>query len=138
MILIDYEYGYWNPITYDLGNYLNEYSCDNAYPCGTGVTYYYENEASDEDIELIVKEYFRAQWTDEGKTGDEIEALWTQNKTSLVAQTKKCMILNSFYWGVWSIMMLQEEEETDASVFNWEFLRGRVITVKKQIDAFKF
>ena len=40
MILIDYEYGMWNPQYYDLANYLNELVLDNAYPKGTGVAYY--------------------------------------------------------------------------------------------------
>lgn len=31
VMLIDYEYGTWNPRYYDLGNYLNEMVCDNAH-----------------------------------------------------------------------------------------------------------
>ena len=31
-----------------------------------------------------------------------------------VLDTKKCMILNNYYWGVWSIMMLTEADETDS------------------------
>ena len=39
-----------------------------------------------------------------------------------VRETKKNMILNSFYWALWSIMMLAEEEETDPEVYYWEFI----------------
>ena len=47
IILIDYEYGMWNPQYYDLANYLNEFVCDNAYPKGTGVAYYMDNWPTD-------------------------------------------------------------------------------------------
>ena len=39
-----------------------------------------------------------------------------------VMDTKKNMILNSFYWVLWAIMMLTEEEETDPEVYYWEFI----------------
>ena len=57
--LIDFEYGMWNPMCYDLGNYLNEMVCDNSYPHGVGIRFYWENQASDEEIELITKHYFK-------------------------------------------------------------------------------
>ena len=41
VLLIDYEYANWNPLTYDLGNYLNEHVCDNAHPEGCGIAYYH-------------------------------------------------------------------------------------------------
>ena len=49
----------WNPMCYDLGNYLNEMVCDNSYPHGVGIRFYWENQASDEEIELITKHYFK-------------------------------------------------------------------------------
>ena len=30
LILIDYEYGGWNPIGFDIANYINECVCDNT------------------------------------------------------------------------------------------------------------
>lgn len=42
-----------------------------------------------------------------------------------VYQTKLGMVLNNFYWAVWAIMMLKEEEETDPEVYQWDFLIGR-------------
>ena len=42
-----------------------------------------------------------------------------------VLSTQKCMIINNFYWAVWSIMMLSEADETDPEVFNWELIDGR-------------
>lgn len=45
--LIDFEYGGWNPVQFDLANYLNELMLDNAHPKGNGIKYYLENNASD-------------------------------------------------------------------------------------------
>ena len=42
-----------------------------------------------------------------------------------VLNTKKCMILNNYYYGVWSVMMLTEKEETDPETFHWEIGTGR-------------
>lgn len=50
LLLIDYEYGMWNPQMYDLGNYLNEWCCDNAFPMGSGVDYQLCNWPTDEEI----------------------------------------------------------------------------------------
>ena len=32
VVLIDYEYGGWNPFAVDIANYLNEFMLDNAHP----------------------------------------------------------------------------------------------------------
>merc|ERR1711974_512888 len=58
VLLIDYEYANWNPLTYDLGNYLKEHVCDNAHPEGCGIAYYHENAPSDAQIKYIVYCYF--------------------------------------------------------------------------------
>ena len=56
-ILIDYEYGMWNPQGYDLACYLNEMVCDNAYPLGVGVAHYMRNFPSDDEIEKMTSIY---------------------------------------------------------------------------------
>ena len=54
-MLIDYEYGMWNPCYMDIAMYLNEFTLDNAYPYGTGIKYYYSNWATDKEIENMTK-----------------------------------------------------------------------------------
>ena len=44
--------------------------------------------------------------------------------------------MNNFYWGVWAIMMLKEEEETEWDVFNWEFNRMRIDLLNIQRKRF--
>ena len=58
IMLIDYEYGMWNPAYIDIAMYLNEFTLDNAYPYGTGIKYYFSNWATDKEIELMTKQYF--------------------------------------------------------------------------------
>ena len=131
MILIDYEYGMWNPQYYDIGNYLNELTCDNAYPKGSGVRYYLENWPTDEEIESITREYFMLT---------KPEGHWSMDNEecrSAVKQVKQCMILNNYYWGVWAVMMLSEADETDPNVFNWDFLEGRCDLHLKCVEQFQ-
>jgi thiamine kinase-like enzyme len=52
--LIDFEYGGWNPIQFDLANYLNELELDNAHPKGTGIKYYPENAATDAERQSLL------------------------------------------------------------------------------------
>ena len=53
--LIDFEYGMWNPEYYDIGNYLNEFVMDNAYPFDNGIALYPRNFPTNKEIEQIVK-----------------------------------------------------------------------------------
>jgi len=60
-VLIDYEYGMWNPMMYDIANYLNEFCCDNAYPLGTGVAYPLANWPKEDEIVNITRLYYQLQ-----------------------------------------------------------------------------
>ena len=51
-------------------------------------------------------------------------------------EIEQCMMLNLFYWTMWSIVMLKEEEETDHTLFNWELCRMRYELYIKQEDLF--
>ena len=61
IMLIDYEYGMWNPQYYDLAIYLNELVADNAYPGGNGIAYYLSNWAEEREIEFLTQKYFELQ-----------------------------------------------------------------------------
>ena len=57
LILIDFEYGGWNPLMMDLGIYVNECMLDNAHPGPTGVKNYIENCPTLPEIETLCKTY---------------------------------------------------------------------------------
>ena len=120
LYLIDYEYGMWNPRYYDVANYLNEFVCENAYPCEPGVTYYMDNWPSNGDIEACTREYWLC--------GQAPGAVWSLDNAECheaFQQTKALMVLNNYYWAVWAVMMLSEEDETNSGAFNWAFFLGR-------------
>lgn len=60
--LIDFEYGGWNPMSYDLGNYLCECAIDNSYSKGFGIKLYLSNLPSKEErlnfLTIYLKHYF--------------------------------------------------------------------------------
>ena len=59
VMLIDYEFGMWNPEYYDLANYLNEWCCDNAHPgSDCCIAYYLENWPSLGEIKEMTKHYY--------------------------------------------------------------------------------
>lgn len=43
IVMIDYEYGGWNPFAFDIANYISELSLDNAHPQGNGCKVYPSN-----------------------------------------------------------------------------------------------
>lgn len=61
-MLIDYEYGDWNPMAYDIANFFNEHTRDNAaeesrYDCG--VKYCESNFLTREEMESFAAEYLK-------------------------------------------------------------------------------
>lgn len=75
LVLIDYEYGMWNPQYYDIANYLNEYCCENAYPKGTGVAYYMQNWPTMDEIESLTQQYFQLLQGSQNK-----DTTWSSDK----------------------------------------------------------
>ena len=66
MILIDYEYGDWNPLAFDIANILNEFTVDNAAPFGpfnSGIQFYESNFPKRSEMELLASEYLKHYYT---------------------------------------------------------------------------
>ena len=58
--MIDYEYGDWNPMAYDIANFFNEFTCDNIAPHGVfdcGIQFYENNFPTRPEREIFAKEY---------------------------------------------------------------------------------
>ena len=51
-------------------------------------------------------------------------------------EIEQCLIVNNFYWTMWSIVMLKEEDELDHTLFNWELIRMKVELFSKQREWF--
>lgn len=67
LMVIDYEYGGWNPMAMDLANYLNETMLDNSYPCENGITVYLSNCMTDQELRdmslVYMQRYFSTHMT---------------------------------------------------------------------------
>ena len=59
LMLIDYEYGDWNPRAYDIANYFNEFCFDNVAigEFNSGIQYYENNFPSQAEREIFAREY---------------------------------------------------------------------------------
>ncbi|RPF81698.1 MAG: hypothetical protein CBC65_002110 [Rhodothermaceae bacterium TMED105] len=108
--LIDYEHCMPNPQMYDVANYLNEFAVDNR-----DGSYHPQLKATRRDIETATRCYHELDggiWSDE----DDI-------CRARLNEVKQCMILSHFYWCMWGIDVLIDEN--DEGAFNWRFCRGR-------------
>ena len=131
--LIDYEYGMWNPMYYDLANYLNELVCDNSYPLGIGIRYYWQNWPSDQEIEYMTKLYYEL-WAQSQKGIKNNFNLARVGCRTALTMTKQCMILNNYKWAVWAIMKLNEADELNPDYYTWEYLLGRCEMHQRQVN----
>jgi len=59
IVLIDFEYGVWNPMAMDLANYINECMIDNSYPKNFGKGFYEANAMSKQEIEAMARAYLK-------------------------------------------------------------------------------
>jgi len=121
-----------------LGNYLNELVCDNAYPLEPGIKYYMKNWPTDAEIEYLTRNYVQLANKGDNTFEWSLEADKCEQCVSAVRQTKQNMILNSYYWAVWAIMMLTEKDESDSEAFFWDFLDGRSEMHMRYIKQFGF
>lgn len=131
LVIIDYEYGGWNPAAFDLGNYLCEMALDNNHPYGKGIKLYMENHPSEEEIDQVCKWYLE-NWHAATGEGD-LESFFAARKDKFGREVRQCMLLACWYWGVWALSMLPDSEVCNESAFNIEYSAMRA----KQYDYLK-
>lgn len=120
MVLIDFEYGGWNPAAFDLGNYLTEMALDNAHSFGIGIKYYEANLPTDAEITQISKWYLEGWHRKRGGT-DGFESFCAERLAKFEQDVRQCMLLSCWYWGVWALSMLPDDKVCDESLFNVEY-----------------
>ena len=101
-MLIDYEYGDWNPMAYDIANFFNEFTRDNIAPHGKfdcGIQYYEKNFPTRPEREIFAKEYlahFYKRIENREATEEDIEKYCQQNLEPFMKEIEQCLMLNSF------------------------------------------
>ena len=78
----------WNPKYYDLGNYLNELVIDNAHPKPPGIKYYFENRATEHDIEYLTKQYVMLEKQGDSEFTWSLDSSLCEECVNAVKQTK--------------------------------------------------
>lgn len=127
-IFIDFEYTSWNPRAMDIANYFNETMLDNAHPLGNGIKCYIQNFINEREQEFLIRcylqQYFRKYYTNLTKVSEES---FIENELPIIrAEVHKCLLLNNYFWGVWSMKMLKPEKLGDTNVWNFDYFKARV------------
>ena len=53
-----------------------------------------------------------------------------------MTDAENCLVCITYQWCIWAIIMMAEEEETDHTIFNWEFCRMRIVLFTKLLKWF--
>ena len=66
------------------------------------------------------------------------EEYWAANGASFVKRVERCVLVNSFYWCVWAIMLLPHDNENvcNDDAWQWAFVKGRNETFIRQRKEF--
>ena len=48
-----------------------------------------------------------------------------EHYTELKRQVLDCCLLNNFFWGVWALALLAEDQYTSVGIFNFDFASAR-------------
>ena len=128
IIFIDFEYTSWNPRAMDIANYFSETMLDNAHPLENGIKPYIQNFINEREQEFLIRcylqQYFRKYYNKITKISEES---FIENELPILrAEVHKCLLLNNYFWGVWSIRMLKPEKIGETTVFNFDFAKARV------------
>lgn len=112
----------------DLANYFNETMLDNAHPLGNGIKCYIQNFINEREQEFLIRcylqQYFKKYYTCLTKISE--KAFIEEQLPIIRAEVHKCLLLNNYFWGVWSLKMLKPEKLGDVNVWNFDYFKARV------------
>ena len=54
------------------------------------------------------------------------EKYWTEIKEKFMNDVEKCMLLNSYYWSMWVMMMMNDKQLYDDNTWHWKFIKGHI------------
>ena len=107
LLIIDYEYGNWNPMAMDLAVFVNETMLDNDYPAKNGIAWYLDNCMPKAELKEMSVVYLSRYY--EKYISDEIKSKFSDSKTFInevidefMKQVWNCCLLNNFYCGIWA------------------------------------
>lgn len=138
LLIIDNEYAGWNPMAMDVAVYINETMNDNSYPGKNGVQWYTDNLMSQYEIEHFVKAYLTHYFDKYMDTTvrnvnfhGQVEEFFAQHYQPFLRQVLDCCLLNNFFWGVWALSLLSEDQYLNSGIFNYDFAHSRCDMYKR-------
>lgn len=127
--LIDYEYSSLGNREFDLANTFCELMMDNDYPYFPYVGLYPENCLEEDEFEAYSRYYLELYYTNYYQGDMSKEEYINSEIKQFLENLYTSMILDGFYWGVWSILMIKEDEINN-KIFNFAFALKRIELTK--------
>lgn len=125
LAIIDYEYTSLGPKEFDLANTFCELMEDNAYPYFPFIKLYFENCLSMKEFEKYSK-YYLGMLYEHRQISDKTKEQYIEDELhQFIENLFCCMVINGYYWSVWSILMIEESKIND-KIFNFSLARLRI------------
>lgn len=126
LVVIDYEYTSLGSREYDLANIFSELMLDNAYPFYPFIISYPENCLTEEEFKTYARHYLQHEYTEAGIEGEETCEEYVEKELPMFLENLYCsMILDGYYWGVWSLLMIDMDKIND-KIFNFGYITNRI------------
>ena len=127
--IIDYEYASLGSREFDLANTFWELMLDNSAPYYPYVKNYTENCLTQKEFEEY-SSFYLGLYYDSFGTPEESKEDFIKRELPLYLENLYCsMIIDCYYWGVWSIMMI-DEKKINEKIFNFEYAKLRMNMIK--------
>mmetsp|Transcript_31496 Transcript_31496/g.27872 ORF Transcript_31496/g.27872 Transcript_31496/m.27872 type:complete len:244 (+) Transcript_31496:345-1076(+) len=120
LAMIDYEYASLGSREFDLANAFSELMLDNAAPYYPFIKLYPENCLTQQEFEDYSKQYLGLYFDNYGTPEENREDYIKRELPAYLENLYCSMIIDSYYWGVWSILMLDEKKIND-KIFNFNY-----------------
>ena len=136
LALIDYEYISLGSREFDLANIFCELIVDNSFPFFPNIAIYLENCLTQKEFEEYSKQYLELYHENFGIPEESKEEYVERELPKFLENLYCSMILDGYYWGIWSILMIEESKIND-KIFNFAFATKR-IQVSKYLLSLDF
>jgi thiamine kinase-like enzyme len=128
LVLIDVEYAGWNPMAFDLANYYAETMFENASKATeTGTATFLENMMTEAETKEFARAYLATYYehympVEQKAAYDSFNSYVKEKLAIFVKQIYDCVLLDVFFWGVWSINLLKPTVDSCAPAVNKDFM----------------
>lgn len=125
LAIIDYEYTSLGNREFDMANTFHELMLDNSYPFYPYINSYPENCLEEHEFETYARYYLQLYY-DTLYKGDETKEQYVERELPMFLENLYCsLLLSGFYWGIWSLLMIDEKKIND-KIFNFGYITASI------------